>query len=568
MKILRSAVVFVSLAFAPHASAQTSQQLPPPPAAQRSADATDPNAAPATAIIRGHVFGADTGQPLRKAQVRLSGTEPSTGGRYENRLATTDAGGAYELKDLPAGKYLVTANKGGYVGMSVGQVRPNEPGKAITLAAGELRERVDLSLLRGGVITGRVVDEYGEPLSSIEIEAMRSDMVNGRRQMVPTRGASTDDLGEFRIFGLSPGQYYVQATWRGMTPVVAPGARADDETGYATTFFPGTSATNEAQRLTVGSGQTISDVAFAMVPAKVARVSGTAVDSHGRPAQGMVTLSRQQSGAVQSGFSMGAPIRPDGTFAFANLAPGDYTLRARLTGAKPEFADLNIAVAGVDLTDVRLITVPPSSATGRIVVDAAAAQLLASATLSVIPVDPSGRNPGSVPARVGDDLTFTVQAAAGLMQLLVIGQPAGFGVRAIRVGGVEVTDSGVEFKPGRDISGLEIELTNRLTVVSGLVSDSRGDTAKDYSVIVFPQDPSRWKARSRYMKAGRPDEDGRFKISGLPPGEYYAIAMDRTDNVAWTEPEFLQSVQAQASIFTLTEAETKTLDLKLRVAPR
>ncbi len=570
MQTLRTVVVLAFLAVTSLTAAQTLQQVPPP-APQRPADEADPSKQPAAAIVRGHVFGADTSQPLRKAQVRLFPTDVANGGSTETRQATTDANGAYEFKELPAGKYLVNASKGGYVGMSVGQARPNEPGKPITLLASELRERVDFTLLRGGVITGRVVDEYGEPMSRIQVSAMRSETTGGRKQLMPGRTALTDDLGEFRIFGISPGPYYVQATWRGMMPVLAPGAPADEETGYATTFFPGTSAASEAQRLTVVSGQTISDIAFAMVPAKTARVSGTVVDSHGQPGQGMLMISRHESATIESGMNMMVTIRPDGTFAFANLTTGDYTLHARLNGPKPENAAVNVSVAGVDITDVALTTVPASSAIGRIVADATASQSMASATLSVIalPAEPNGFDfPGRTPARVADDLTFKLDVPAGLMQIQAIGLPSGFGVRAVRLGGVDVTDSGVEFKSGRDVNGLEIEVTNRLTTVSGLVSDARGDSVKDYSVVVFPQDTNRWTTRSRYMRVARPDEDGRFKVSGLPLGEYYAIALDRIDNVKWNDAEFLQSVQPQATMFSLLEAETKTMDLRLRTAPR
>jgi protocatechuate 3,4-dioxygenase beta subunit len=570
MQKLRSVVVFAVLMVAPLAAAQTIQQVLPP-TAQRPADGADPNKPTAAAIVRGHVVGAETGQPLRKAQVHLLSTELIGGGQGENRHTTTDVSGGYEFKDLPAGKYLVTANKSGYVSMSVGQVRQGGPGTPITLLASELRERMDFSLPRGGVITGRVVDEYGEPLSGIQIGAVRAETIGGHRQLVPSgRNASTDDLGEFRVYGIPPGPYYVQATWRGTNGVFAPGARAEDNSGYTTTFFPGTSAASEAQRLTIASGQTISDVVFAMVPAKTARVSGTVVDSHDHPAQGMLIISHEESGSVVSGFVTGASIRPDGTFTFAAVPPGEYTLRARLMGAKPETAVVKVAVAGVDVTDVWLTTVPLSSAAGRIVVDPAAAQSLASATLSVVatPVDPTPLDGGRAPARVADDLTFTVDAPAGVMQIMVLGVPAGFGVRAVRAGGIDVTDTGVEFKAGRGLAGLEIELTNKLTIVSGLVSDPRGDNAKDYSVVVFPQDQTRLKARSRYMKVARPDEDGRFTISGLPPGEYYAIALDRIDNVTWNDPEFLRSVQPQATMFSLLEAETKTLDLKLRPVSR
>ena len=186
-----------------------------------------------------------------------------------------------------------------------------------------------------------------------------------------------------------------------MAPVFAPNAPAEDDTGYTTTFFPGTSVASEAQRVTVASGQTISDVVFAMVPAKTARVSGTVTDSHGAPAQGMLMISREEPGSVMSGIASGASIRPDGTFTFSNVPPGNYTIRARLMGQKPETGVAKLVVASVDITDLRLTTVPPSRATGRIIVDAGAAQGLASATLSVVatPLDPAPLDGGGRPRR-------------------------------------------------------------------------------------------------------------------------------------------------------------------------
>ena len=141
--------------------------------------------------------------------------------------------------------------------------------------------------------------------------------------------------------------------------------------------------------------------------------------------------------------------------------------------------------------------------------------------------------------------------------------PTGWAVRSVRVNGVDVTDAGIEFKPNEEISGVEVELTNKLTTISGLVTNSRGEASKDYTAIVFAQDKDKWAGNSRYQSMGRPDQDGRFKIMGLPPGEYYIIAVDRVEPGQQGDPDFLESVRSRATSLSLNEGETKTVDLRL-----
>jgi hypothetical protein len=106
-----------------------------------------------------------------------------------------------------------------------------------------------------------------------------------------------------------------------------------------------------------------------------------------------------------------------------------------------------------------------------------------------------------------------------------------------------------------------------VSAITGLVTGGRGDASRDYTAIAFPQDSERWKeTNSRYIRTGRPDQDGRFKISGLPPGEYLLIAVDRVDPGESTDPEFLERVRTKATRFSLLEGETKSIDLKLNTA--
>src|SRR5579864_5666451 len=201
--------------------------------------ANDPPA-PGTATLRGHVFGADTGQPLRKAQVRIAAGEIR-----ENRMATTDASGSYEFKEVRAGRYVISASKGSYVSVSYGQQRPTDAPKPLEILENQTVERLDLALPRGGVVTGRIVDEFGEPAPEIMVAAQRYQFIQGQRRLVPTgRQTMTNDIGEFRLFGIAPGQYYVSATWRnsGQFNVSGP---VVDRPAYAPMYFPGTVNANE-----------------------------------------------------------------------------------------------------------------------------------------------------------------------------------------------------------------------------------------------------------------------------------------------------------------------------------
>jgi hypothetical protein len=524
---------------------------------------------PGTATLRGHVFAADSGQPLRKAQVRIFANEIR-----ENRMATTDATGAYEFTEVRAGRYTISASKGSYVNVSYGQQRPTDAPKPLQILDNQTVERVDLTLPPGCVITGRVVDEYGEPAPEIQVAAQRYQFIQGQRRLMPAgRTVSTNDIGEFRLFGIPPGQYYISATWRNQN-AMNPAASADDRTAYAPMYFPGTTNANEAQRVTLAAAQELNDLVMALQPMKATRVTGTATGADGKPMAPAMVMAGQSSGF---GYSMnsGGQVRPDGTFTITGLAPGEYTLRVQRMGGPgldPESAMTTITATGEDISDVHLVGAKPSTATGRLIVDPAAAQSLPPTLMITAFSVPNGGIPAPPPppARVADDYTFELKAMPGLVRIVLgggFGGPlAGWTIRSVRLNGVDVTDAGVDVKPNQDISGLEVELTNKLTTISGLVTNARGEAVKDYSAVVFSQDRERWTGTSRYQGTGRPDQDGRFKITGLPPGEYYVVAVDRLEPGESGDPDFLERVRSKATSFSLNEGETKTVDLKINTS--
>jgi len=553
----RTCACLVGLLLASVSSAQPPQQPPPFPTPPRdNAQATQPG----TATLRGHVVSADTGQPLRKAQVRIFSPE-----LRENRLATADGDGRYEFKEVKPGRYNVTASKGSYVQLQYGQTRPFEPGKPLEVLANQTIEKVDFALPRGGIITGRVIDEFGEPLPDTMVSVQRYQNFNGQRRLVPAgRNAITNDIGEFRLFAIPPGQFYLSATLRPMNGM----ADTDDRSGYAPTYFPGTSNVAEAQRVTVGIGQTITDMNMALMPSRMARVTGTVVDSQGRPFTGAIMAFPKNEMFMM--FGPPAQIKPDGSFVVNGLTAGEWVLQTTGPGAASgDYASAEVTINGDDVNGIRLVGAPPLTVSGRLVVDQAAAQALrpSAVRIMVAPAQPGIPMIGMTgPVAVNDDLSFEAKARPGKVRITLAGALPGWAIRSVRFKGDDVVDSGFELRAGENAADVEVELTNRLTDVSGIVTTPKGEAVKDYSVVVFPSDREKWTPNSRYLKTARPDQDGRYKVNGLPPGEYRVIALDYVDQNEWSDPEFLEKIRAGATAFSISEGEAKSVDLRITTA--
>src|SRR5262245_30601044 len=427
----------------------------------------DPRQAPAatgTASIKGRILAADTGRPLRRA--RIVATAPELGG--ENRQTSTNADGRYELKDLPAGRYTITVNRSGYLQLRYGQRRPLEQGKPLQIVDRQAVSDIDFSLPRMSLITGRVTDEVGEPISDALVFAMRSMYFEGRRRLVPTGGpgARTDDAGQYRLLGLAPGTYYVMATMRDSWTAVENGV--EQTFGYAQTYFPGSMNINDARRITVGVGQEVSSIDFGLVPGRAANLSGTATDSRGRPLVGQsVGLVQEMRGPGMMMFMAGAPgarVEADGTFAMKNVPPGEYKLQVRTTtdGKMPgtqvqEVAVVPVSVNGADAVGLSLMTSSGGSISGQVVTESGAAPTFQPERMRLQPrvvnsdtaPGPPGPGAGGPPGgpggfgdsgRVRSNWTFTVSDVFGRVRLRGT-LPDGWAIKAILVDGRDIEDT-------------------------------------------------------------------------------------------------------------------------------
>jgi Carboxypeptidase regulatory-like domain len=554
-------VVLLTLVLVQSASAQT-------PPSQTARD-TPAAAAGGTAVIRGRVVEAATGKGLSRVQVRanMNGPQPTP---YP-WMAMTDADGRYEIKGLPADTYAIVATKANYVRSAWGETRVEGPGKRIPVADGQVVDKIDVRLTRTGVVTGKIVDEFGDPVTDVSVTAMRYQYIQGSRRLTQSgRGGQTNDVGEYRVYGLTPGQYFISATLRNFTGI---NTETTDRSSYAPTFYPGTGNVAEAQRLTIAAGQTAPDINLALLPIQTAKVSGIAIDADGKPMVGMVNVM-QRLGATMIGNSA-APVRPDGRFTL-NLTPGDYTFR--VFGPNPaDAAFTDVTVSGSDLDGVQIVAAKPSIIRGRIA-------FTASATAAA-PPKPTAFDLGAMrewaigqpvrsQAKIKDDGTFEISLPAGhvLIRGLMMGQTAGPGgpppwrLNRVILNDLDVADSGIDVPQNGTIENVVVEMTNHLGEAAGRVTDADGKVVRDCFVIVFAQDSAHWTVQTRHLSVARPGLDDLFHAR-LLAGDYYAVAMSDVETNAWTDPEFLAQARERATKFSLADGEKKTLDLPLSAAP-
>lgn len=514
-----------------------------------------------TAVVRGRVVDAATGRGLSRVQVRANTNNAGPPPVPYPWAATTDAEGRYEIKGIPAGTYAIAATKPNYVRSAFGAERFEGPGKRMTLTDGQVLDRIDLRLVRAGVITGRVVDEFGDPVTDVAVAPMRYQFIQGSRRLSQTgRGAQTNDIGEYRIYGLTPGQYYVSAVLRNFS---MGDQQTTDRSGYAATYYPGTANVAEAQRMTIAPGQTLTAVNLTLLPTQTARASGVVLDVMGRPVPGAGVSAMQRMGA--SGFaSFGGQTKPDGSFTIAGLTPGEYIIRANLMGGQ-EQAAVPVTIDGGDISDLTLTLAKPSTLRGRVVFEQGESPPRASVIrITAMRPDPMMGGFGNVTLK--DDFTFEMPMVAG--RTFVRSPPTGPNWRLNRVllNGVDVTDSGIDVPVSGTVTDIIVELTDHLYPISGRVTDGNGALVRDCWVIVFGADPASWTPGTRFLATSRPALDDLFHAK-MPAGDYYAVAIAEVEQGSWNDPEYLSLLREHATRFTIAAGETKTVDLPLSAPP-
>jgi len=572
-------------------------QQTPPATPQRPAQPAQPardraRATTGTAIIRGRVYAADTGAPLRRARVNWSSDVPAPATAGPVPAVMTDNEGRYEIRDLPAGRYRVYAKRTGYLQMDYGARRAgsdarslptaSERGTAIDLADGQVFDRADFNLPRAGAITGRVLDEYGDPLISTFVVASRQQMANGRRRLISFASDMTDDQGEYRLSGLPAGSYYVFAS----PPAYL---RFGAASSYADVFYPGVAARDQARAVIVRESQETNDVSFMLSPVRVARISGTVLTSRGTvPTRASFALERTTDTVYMQTTAYSVPLNASGGFTLSGINPGecDLVVTVQTDTGRTEVAVVHFSVTGDDVTGLLIATGAEGQVTGTVRTDdggplpggmpAGAMSVQPARGLSArMRIRANAADTGddgvlgglatgnaSSAGSVNGDGTFVAPVRPGSRVIALSGLPAGWGLVSVTSGQRNLTDVPVEVPQGSTLT-VQVVVSNRLPEIAGGATDASERPTADYDVVLFPRDRSRWFPASPVIRIERPNQRGEFRVTGLRPGDYYVAAVQDAEDKDWTDPDALERLRPASAEVTVALGDKKAVRLKI-----
>lgn len=541
-----------------------------------------PPAPPPTASLAGRITSVADGKPIARVRVVISANEifecpPNTPpGRTDecpryNRVELTNADGRYAVDKLPRGKtFVVTAMKTGFAARAFGETPPAVPPSYVELKDGEKRENVNIQLVPHNFITGTLLDEDDTPFAGALVEALRAVYENGQRKFVTVADSVSDDRGQFRLFGLAPGQYFISA----FDPAYS---RVGDQLGqlfYGPTFYPGTAFQDDAVRLTLDPGVPVEGLKFKLQIIRPARITGKLIVTGLQLLAGAVKISPSRNSRSASFAATEADIKPDGVFQFANILAERYVIRARGEVERQglsHFGQWTQPVEGRDISDVDLVLSPGALVTGRVTWDG---------KTSRPPADESAirvRAPMSDGATVGDALTGTIEldrtfalrgVMAGLHYIRVEGLPEPWRLKKVLWRGSDVTDIPLDLDYGETYDGMDVVLTDVYTTLSGLASVNVGDLPQGYAVIAFPTNTLHWQPASRYIKLTYLDDRGRFMFRGLPPAEYFVAITRAADESDLTSDVLLDRLSLNALTVRLGEGDRQSVYLRANAPKR
>jgi protocatechuate 3,4-dioxygenase beta subunit len=537
-----------------------SSLAPPSPAQEK---------ATATCTIEGKVVAAATGAPLGKAWIVLSKED----GRDPGVSTRTDVGGNFKLKDIEPGRYRISAVRNGYVRQGYGQRRPASPGTTLSLAPGQTLSDIVFRLIPAAVIAGHVYDEDGEAAVGVMVQALQPHYIQGKRELAPAGWAGCDDLGQYRIFGLAPGQYYISAnpllTFMGrggglaMRPPRAGGA--DSKEGYSPTFYPGTLDTSQAIPVEIHAGEEAAAIDFTLAASRAVRVRGRIFNAiTSQPGRGvLLVLSRRDSGVrIFAPSDITRVDDPQGAFEISGVTPGAYELRAQWSDGEKQYSNgVRLDVGTTDLDDVNLVISPGVQLSGRVRVEGVE-QFDFQAINVALQQPGEGFFSRIESASVHADGTFALSnVSAGDYRVDVQGLSGDWYLKSARWSGYDVLEGGITITAGQGVGSLDLTLSPHGGRVQGTVVDENQQPVQAARVVLIPDPPRR--AELRLFVTATSDQYGRYTLGGITPGDYRVFSWKEVEAGAYQDPEFLKPYEGFGEPVSVKEGDQLSLQVKL-----
>ena len=540
----------------------------PAPDAQTPRDAARSTSG-AVPAIRGRVIAGDTGVPVTDARISVRSVDSPGSTKPEPTLlsapptpsGSVDAAGRFELSNLPPGRYRLVVVPGPAAARYLIAEYPDPTSEPPLVVSGDrLIDEITIALPRAAVITGRVVNERGEPLSGIIVNAIGVLPANRIRRpqagLVPL--ARTDDNGHFRIFGLPPGDYVLQGILPRVTYVNPNGTTAPAVGDYLPTYSPGTLLLSEAARIRVQGGDEVGPVEFAIDRRESLTVRGTLVDSTGQPAGGvMVRVATVKSVLGMTG-QAGQFSSADGSFAVRNVMPGENVLSAvRWGDSGQEYASMPLTIGG-DIDGVVIQLRRAVTIRGRVAFEGPTPAAFEALKLRAIPLLATPER-GAITVQLEADGSFAIDNQFGALLLRTAGL-LGWHLKSVSYDGRDITDVPTEFTSRS--SSVEVLLTRNSATVTGTIRTAQG-AGTEAAVLIFGRDRSQWDGRLTTTTVGQADGQGRYRLEGLRAGHYLAIALSAEDvNVDEPLPAYFELLAGLATPLEVTDGASVTLDLK------
>lgn len=546
------------------------------------------------------VSDEDQPKPVRRAIVTVSGTPLAS-----SRTALTDDDGRFVFDGLPAGSYTVTAARATFVTSAYGARRPGRPGRQVPVTLGESATNLVIRLWRGGVVSGIARTPGGHPVEGVTVRAIPRDPYASAYPSLTNNPTVTNDRGEFRIFGLEPGDYLVaiqppaayskasvalrdddvdrmlQELGGGEpSPSAAAPSRPPRHVQYAPVYWPGTVDAGAAQSVAVTAGSETGGLDLALILAPTALVAGTVLGPTGTPTPGVSV--RLRSAAAADGLALPSTIfsattQADGTFAIQGVPAGTYDVIASTGGEgsgdasrRTLWATDRVRVAS-DRHEIFLSLGFGLTVQGRVLISDAdrSVQLPEGISLALLPstvtaVGPNNSLAGTVGgAAVRPDGTFQVTNLRPDLdyRLFLNGLGADRWPETALIGSVDLFDGPVRLTAALTAEPLVVTFSASRTELYGTLTGH--DALGPVFVVVFPVD-SAIRRSERRTRATQPDAAGQYRFEGLPPGDYFVGAIADVDPGAWRSPAFLEQLSQVAAKITLGRAERRRLDIRTR----